>query len=122
MIRYDTGDLGTYKIIDGEVYIDSVYGRKLDQIYNTDKEIVNPHELSRILRNAKGIVQWQLIQKDFSKFDFKVIVRENFSVESTVEELKLLLGQNTLIGVEITDEIPVLNSQKRKAIINEMND
>lgn len=122
MIRYDTGDLGTYKVVNDEVYIDVVYGRRLDQIYNSKGEIVNPHDISRMLQGIKGIAQWQLIQNDLEVFTFKYVVDgESVDMEDILFRLKSILGTSVKFDMEEKKEIPVLGSQKRKAIVNEMN-
>lgn len=120
MIRYDTGDLGTYKTIDGEIYIETVYGRSLDQIYNEKMEIINPHDLSRSMSGITGIVQWQLIQKSINCFVLRCIAKSTFQQFEAIDRLRKILGTGVKINVELVDDIPVLNSQKRKAIINEM--
>ena len=120
MIRYDTGDLGTYVKVDGEVFIKEVYGRGNDQITDSNDALVDPHNISRGLCGVKGIMQWQFIQKDRDIFLLKVTPSgSKLEIDDIQIRLKKVLGDGAKIKVEEVLELPVLNSQKRKAIVNE---
>ena len=120
MIRYDTGDLGAYVKVDGEVFIKEIYGRRNDQITDSNDALVDPHNISRGLCGVKGIMQWQFIQKDRDKYLLKVTPSDSkLEIDDIQIRLKKVLGDGAEIEVEKVHELPVLNSQKRKSIVNE---
>lgn len=122
MIRYDTGDFGTYVKVNGEIFIKEVYGRRMDQLNSVTGNIVNPHDFTRCLKEVAGIVQWQLIQKDKDVYVLKVIPSGGvFCMNEVVNSLKNVLGNTAKIKVEEVHDLPVPNSQKRKSIVNEYN-
>ena len=121
MIRYDTGDLGSYINVNGEIFINKIFGRVLDQIQNTSGIWVNPHDITRIMKNIEGVIQWQLIQKSIDRFVFKVLRnKKKLDQSEIIKRLKSILGNEAEIIIEEVNEMPVLNSQKRKTIVNEM--
>ena len=120
MIRYDTGDLGTYVKVNGEIFIKEVYGRRMDQLNSVTGNIVNPHDFTRCLKDVEGIIQWQLIQKDKDAYLIRVILSDDdVCMNKVVNNLKKVLGDGAKIKVEKVHDLPVLNSQKRKSIVNE---
>lgn len=122
MIRYDTGDLGTYVKVNGEIFINEVYGRRMDQLNSVTGNIVDPHDVSRCLNGVEGIAQWQLIQKDKDAYLLRVILSgDHICMNGVVNSLKKVLGNTAKINVKEVHDLPVLNSQKRKPIVNEYN-
>lgn len=120
MIRYDTGDLGAFVRIENEIFINQVYGRKVDQLFSARGQLVDPHDISRIMAEVKGIRQWQLIQKTSREYLLNYIANgDNVDYEYIKSKLKLTLGDNAQIRFNELNEIPVMNSQKRKYILNE---
>ncbi len=119
MIRYDTGDLGAYCLKNGGMEIETIYGRKMDSIYSADGRLVNPHELTRILKEFPEIAQWQFIQMDEKNYLLKLIPASVINEVDICYRLYDVLGKGANIRIEYDDKIPVLNSQKRKMIINE---
>lgn len=125
MIRYDTGDMGSVELveIDGiptEV-ISKIEGRKLDQIFNTQRELISSYIVYRNMFEYKEIDQYQLIQKLANSYVMKITAKNGFNRESRlIEEFKSLLGQDADFRIEYVDEIPLLNSGKRKKVVNEM--
>lgn len=46
IIRYDTGDMVVYEETEsGHPYVSSIYGRRMDTIFDTKGKIVSPHIL-----------------------------------------------------------------------------
>lgn len=123
MIRYDTGDTGVAEagnnISRNWMYISKLYGRRLDLIFDKDGNPIQPMALARVLKNLKGIVQWQFIQKGRTEYTIRLNTENELSVAECVAELKELLGKDAEITVEIVDEIPVLASGKRKPVLQE---
>lgn len=127
MIRYDTGDMCSMQL-DPETerpYIDRLFGRRLDMIYNLAGEPVFPMYFARVLKNYEAIAQWQFIQKGAADYTLKLTLTEGnaggvLPAEGEVKQALLsLLGEQARISFEYVKEIPVLNSGKRKAVVNE---
>ncbi|MDU4734937.1 MAG: hypothetical protein E6X95_12125 [Thomasclavelia ramosa] len=119
MIRYDTGDLGTFKLIDDEIFLDKIFGRRVDIIYSPDNNIIDPHVISKGLWGLNNVKQWQFIQKNRSLYTVKIVSTGIVDENLIILRLKEILGNSAVIQVDYIDEIPVLNSQKRKYILNE---
>ena len=119
MIRYDTGDLGSYCINNDIPEIENVYGRKVDCIYDSKNRLLSPHSITNGMWGVQGIEQWQFIQKGKALYMLRVKARKNLDTDSLIGRLKNLLGYDANIQIEYVSDIPVLNSQKRKYIMNE---
>ena len=79
--------------------------------------------LARILKNYEMIRQWQFIQKTSAHYVLKLAVNcksglEETSSDEILTQLKRLLGDDSDISIEYVDDIPVLNSGKRKSVVN----
>ena len=123
LIRYDTGDTAIMaegnKLSHGWPYISKLYGRRLDLIFDTNGNPVQPMALARILKNLKGIIQWQFIQTGEHEYKIRLNMEENISTKECEAELLELLGERAEISVEKVKEIPILASGKRKPVVNE---
>ena len=125
MIRYDTGDVG--RIVKGEdgglPRLKDLYGRRMDLIYDLNGEVVSPFLLCRTMRLSSGIEQWQFIQEDDHTYTLKITSTSNGrpNVDKEIDGFKRTLGQNANIQVEYVNDIPVLNSLKRKLIVSNLN-
>lgn len=123
LIRYDTGDTATFmegnENSHGWEYINKLYGRRLDLVYNTNGEAIHPMNFARVLKNLPGIIQWQFIQKSEKSYVIKLNVTHKANIDNTLKEVKEILGEEANIAVEYVDEIPVLGSGKRKPVICE---
>ena len=123
LIRYDTGDTAIMaegnKLSHGWPYISKLYGRRLDLIFDTNGNPVQPMALARILKNLKGIIQWQFIQTGEHEYKIRLNMEENISTKECEAELLDLLGERAEISVEKVEEIPILASGKRKPVVNE---
>ena len=79
--------------------------------------------LSRTLKHFDKIIQWQFIQKDEKEYCIKVIMQQPYDAETylqpAITELLKVLGQDAVIQIEQVKEIPVLQSRKRKSVVNE---
>lgn len=122
LIRYDTGDTAIYALGDatsgGWDYITKLYGRRLDLIFDSYGSPVHPMSFARILKNIDGIKQWQFIQNDETKYMLKLNCDKNLDENNCKNAVKKVLGDKAEIEIEYVDEIPVLGSGKRKAVIN----
>lgn len=127
MLRYDTGDIGsicfeTYKQRKRR-FLKTVEGRKVDFITSTDGLLVSPHTITNTMWRYQFIKQFQFVQT--AKESYKLILNTDESNKDKIAELvldlKTYLGNDALIAVEYTNEIPLLNSGKRKKIVNLYN-
>jgi phenylacetate-CoA ligase len=125
MIRYDTGDLAKYYYkmdIQGKKYrvIKIIEGRKVDFIYDSEGKLVSPHAITLPMwKYANSIKQFQFIQNGEKNYLIKLNVDDIFPNEEQLKtELLKLLGNSADISFEYVNEIPLLNSGKRKKIIN----
>lgn len=127
MIRYEIGDLAAIgeTASDGTILsITNLCGRKTDMIYRTNGaaiDIFNSMPVE-IFCNPQ-IKQWQFIQKDNKQYVLRLAFEkeDKTAIEIAQRELKKLLGNDALIDIVCVDEIPVMNSGKRKIVINELN-
>ena len=120
LIRYDTGDIAICKIKNNIPYLTSIEGRKTDLIYNTKGEPLSVHIVSNTLWEFKELKQYQFIQYEKSSYLLKINYNGVFSREKELElKLKKYLGTDADIKFEYVSEIPVLNSGKRRCIVNE---
>jgi len=121
VIRYDTGDIGYVKNDDpfnGAPYLEHVEGRKMDMIYNTQGELITSYITYHLLKYDK-IKQFQLIQEDPTTYSIKLNVYDDFDQQNyIINEFKTHLGADATIRVIYVKDIPLLNSGKRKLVIN----
>ena len=126
MIRYDIGDLAApcefYP--DGTVKsIDNLSGRITDRIYRTDGcpiDFYNSMPVDIFLNPQ--IHQFQFIQQAEKEYLMRISFKHSEVKKkelSYIEELKDILGTDARIHIEWSKELPILNSGKRKIIINE---
>ncbi len=120
MIRYDTGDLGSYCMNGNNKELEKVYGRRVDSVYDANGNLLSPHGISTSMWGIQGIEQWQFIQKSKSEYTIRVIASGDIGEDELLARFKKLLGDTSTVNVEYVADIPVLSSQKRKYIINEM--
>lgn len=123
LIRYDTGDTGIMasgnERSGGLPYLQSLFGRQLDLVYDTSGNPVAPMTLARILKNIPWIIQWQFIQKEERRYLLRLNVVQRDNVSECVGLLKEIFGENADIEIEYLDEIPILRSGKMKPVVCE---
>lgn len=119
MIRYDTGDVGIMNLdSEGVPVLTEVHGRRLDMLYNTRGEVVSPAVVWE-LKYFPNIQQFQLIQNDRKSYTIRLTLDGPFdSHAEVIRKYKTHLGEDAEISLEMTDEIPVLKSGKRKLVVN----
>ncbi|MFS0516514.1 phenylacetate--CoA ligase family protein [Nostoc sp. UIC 10607] len=126
MIRYDTGDIGSIVPNDCSKFatpiLNSLEGRRLDSVYDTaGRRLVSFifDDMFEALSRLGMLKQFQFIQEDKTHYRLRLCVNETFSEEeSVIEKLKQILGGDAQIEIDYVDEIPVLNSGKRKYIVS----
>ncbi len=123
VIRYDNGDVGVLSQPDefsnGYPVLSKLYGRRFDLTYTTSGDSVFPLTYGRILKHYEDIAQWQFIQNGQKDYTLKIIERgKGTDYNEIVEPLKKTLGNDANITIDIVEDIPVLQSGKRKPVIN----
>ncbi len=122
MIRYDTGDIGCIiqSVVSGQRVLINLEGRKLDVLYNTQKQLVSSLLVYKNMWKYKEIDQYQLIQKGEKDYSFKISSSSGFHrKEEIINEYKSYLGEDAQIQIEIVNEIPLLASGKRRKVVQE---
>ncbi len=119
MIRYDTGDVGSYCVNNGVIEIEAVYGRKVDCIYDINHNLISPHSITNAMWGISGIEQWQFFQKGENYYLLKIKANSKVNELNVLERLHNSLGDKADIRIEYVFDIPTLSSQKRKYIVNE---
>ena len=119
MIRYDTGDLGVMSKNGGGRYpaLLEIHGRVRDCVWSTSGNLISPAKIFVTMWGQDGVKQWQLIQEDQKLFVMKLNAINNFDCASLETKLKSVLGDDADIQFQFVDEIPVLSSNKRRAVI-----
>lgn len=121
ILRYDNGDLaiGERQEKNGRFrfYLKELFGRQSDIIYDCDGHPVTP--VSTNMWNLKGVKQFRFIQEDVTRYTMCLNGDQNIiDVDDVIGRLKPFLGERAEINIEFVDEIPVLNSGKRKFLEN----
>lgn len=119
MIRYDTGDFGIRIQQGGKTYLQTVEGRKLDLLYNTEGNLVSSYVMYKNMWQYTEIEQYQLVQTGLKSYEFRINCPSGFKMEEQlVSEFKQYLGQDAIFKVVYINEIPLLDSGKRRKTVN----
>lgn len=125
MVRYDTGDVGQWQIIEvngvKRKAIGHFGGRRVDIIYDRKGNIISPHAITNYMWKYNTVIdQFQFIQTDKTEYLLKINSKEPCNEGQIVCGLQEIVGEDAQISIEFCDEIPVLASGKRKYIVNLM--
>lgn len=124
LIRYDTGDIGSIVPNDCPQFatpiLQSLEGRRVDTIYDTMGRRLMWWSFDSLFEDLSSLVkQFQFIQEGKISYRLRLCVYETFPHKQfVVEQLKQILGADAQIEIDYVDEIPVLNSGKRKYIVS----
>lgn len=119
LIRYDTGDVGIMDLDpENKPYFTVIYGRKKDLIYDTKGTMVPAH-LSYKISKYGDFKQFQLVQKGLK--DYEIILNTATKIDEShmVKEFRSYFGLDANIKVTYVDDIPLLDSGKRREMVNE---
>jgi len=119
MIRYDTGDIGVMEYGNtGEFpQLKEIYGRVRDCVYTVDGTLLSPAKISVMMWGIEGIKQWQFIQEDKNLYTLKLNSERPVLQQEYIEKFRSILGNKAQIQIELVDEIPIMASNKRRAVI-----
>ena len=88
-------------------------------IYDCQGKAVTPYVITNNLWDVQGVRQFRFIQEDVTKYTLWLNGdRDKMNVSDILERIRPYLGNQAEINVEYVEEIPVLNSGKRKYIEN----
>ena len=123
IIRYDNGDIAVAeRKQNGDRYrliLKELYGRRSDTIYDTEGNALTPYVITNNLWDVEGVRQYQFIQNTETVYTLRLNGdREKMDMEDILGRIRPYFGENADIRIEFVDEIPVLNSGKRKYIQN----
>jgi len=121
MIRYDTGDIGVlnWDANQKTKVLSNVEGRKMDMVYDTSGNLMSSFTITNNMWLYTEIKQYQFIQQTKNQYLFKLNLNETFTrEEQLITEFKGYFGSDAEITVEYVDEIPLLNSGKRRKVVN----
>ena len=121
ILRYDTGDLGRFETgLAGRRYLKAVEGRRLDAVYNTQGELIASFVIITLFYPfKKAIKQYQFIQTGVRSYVIKIHPSKVFKGEEKLIALvRKEFGSDALVTIEYVDEIPTLNSGKRRKVVN----
>ncbi|MFJ7306846.1 phenylacetate--CoA ligase family protein [Peribacillus frigoritolerans] len=126
MIRYDTGDIGSIMYIEknrlNKKAISNFAGRMIDVVFDCYGNRLSPHIITNNFWSFPEIKQYQFIQETRTHYTVKINVEDVFEREKELRDILLtLLGAKATITIELSDEIPVTSSGKRKYVVNKMN-
>ena len=126
MVRYDTGDVGalTHVEINGKkrLAIGSFGGRAVDVIYDSHGKQLSPHAITNAMWRFQSLKQFKFIQTGQITYEIHLnIGNERIDENILKEDLRNVLGDNSVISIFYVDEIPVLASGKRRYIENQWN-
>ena len=123
MLRYDTGDIGILNehLVNGKPtpVLEKIEGRKMDMVFNTNGHLVSSFTITNGMWKYTELTQYQFIQTSKTSYLFKLNSDTPFTrATELITDFKDIFGLNALIEIEYVDEIPLLNSGKRKKVMN----
>ena len=94
--------------------------RKLDQLFNTSGEMVNSLLVYKNMWQYPEIDQYQLVQKGEKEYCMRISMTSKFErADKLISEFKTYLGADADFSIDYVTEIPLLNSGKRRKVVNE---
>ena len=96
-----------------------LYGRRSDLIYDCDGKAVTPYIITNNLWDIQGVKQYRFIQEDVARYTLWLNGnKDEIDEKAILDFISPYFGEEAQITVEYVDEIPVLNSGKRKSFEN----
>ena len=125
IIRYDTGDVGILlppnEYSNGYPILGKLYGRRFDVCYTTENNPFSPMALGRMFKHIDGVLQWQFVQTGVGEYIVKIIPDKSNKIDAEFidEQLREIVGIDAKIELIYVEDITVLNSGKRKMVVNQ---
>lgn len=129
-IRYKIGDLGvpadrTCPCGRGLPLIEKIEGRILDTIQTPDGRLVPGEFFPHLMKEFKGIKQFQVIQDRPETLLIKIVKNGAFSEERLTflrNEIEQALGPRTAVHIRFVEEIPLTESGKFRVTVSNLQD
>lgn len=123
ILRYDNGDTAVARHIEHDgryhLYLDEIYGRRSDILYDTSGKPLTPYVITNNLWNVDGVGQYRFLQLSETKYELRLSGDPSkIDTEDILDRIRPYFGDGAEIGIRFVDEIPVLASGKRKYIEN----
>ncbi|TXE10428.1 CoF synthetase [Gelidibacter salicanalis] len=122
IIRYDTGDIAQFGLNkEGAMEFVHVEGRQMDLIYDSKGKLISSFVIYTKFYNYYHLLkQYQFIQQGEKEYEVKLNLQgDNFPFEKQlIMDIESDFGEDAQVAVTYVDEIPALNSGKRRKVIN----
>lgn len=123
ILRYDNGDTAIAKKETKNsryrLTLTQLYGRRSDLIYDCEGRAVTPYIITNNMWDVPGVKQYRFIQEDEGKYTLCLNGNKSeMNVTDILHRIRPYLGEKADITVSFVNEIPVLQSGKRKYIEN----
>lgn len=124
MIRYDTGDIGSYQKINHNsierLAVGNFGGRIVDTVMDTKGNLVSPHAITNTMWRYQQIKKFQFVQKDRDTYEMIIVLEnENFDENELLDKIKNIFGDDAKIKITHCKNIPAMSSGKYRYIVNE---
>lgn len=120
LIRYDTGDLGTYQETKtGKPYIYRISGRMIDIFYTTKDEPFSGFAFDDYFEYNDAIDQYQVIQEDKYNITLNIILKKGRQIneQESSDAVKDIVGQDCKVKINYLDQTPITESGKFRLVI-----
>ena len=125
-IRYRIGDIGrlsdeTCPCGNQLPVLGELLGRSTATFRTKTKTLIHGGYFTQQFYNLAGVTQFQLIQETLEKCILKLVVNEQWTVETgnhIVQKIQDALGVDVSVKIEFMDEIPLPESGKREFTIS----
>ena len=124
LIRYDTGDLGTWgkecPCGHPSRVLDRVEGRRIEEVSTPEGGRVSPFLINNVFRDMDAVVQYQFAQVDEESYEVRLVTENGFAGEDLLRgRLQRVLGPMARLRFRYESAIPPLPSGKRPYIVDE---
>jgi phenylacetate-CoA ligase len=103
----------------------SIEGRVGDFVISDDGTMTPSEFFPHLIKDAKGIKQFQIVQKSRRKLVFRIVKGSGYTdkeIDEIVEKIKKQVGSGMEVELEFMESIPVTSAGKRLFVISEMNE
>lgn len=117
-IRYEIGDMATFG---SNGIIQDIEGRNEDYIITPEGAQIM--RMDYVLKDAKGIKECQVVQKERGEIVLRYVKSEGFclqTLEAISDEIRQSISPNLNVKFEELEEIPRTKAGKFKAVISEL--
>ncbi len=121
IIRYDTGDISKIIVLENnQTKFEQIEGRRMDQIYDSKGNMVSSFVVyTNFYKYYHLLKQYQFIQEGEKEYVIKLNILDTFPFEKElIESIKNTFGNDIDVKIIFEDEIPLLDSGKRKKVVN----